>query len=178
MKARVYKLAWAAAVIGIGGLGITLICSAAGMRINTSRSIPLGFYWTSAHPVEKGAYVFLCPPETSVMAQARRRGYLHGGLCPGLYGNLMKKVVAMAEDEIVISDQGVSVNGVLLPLSAPLAYDRSGRRLQRFEPSRFTVGSAELLLMSDVSATSFDSRYFGPIDRAQVKTVIVPVLTW
>lgn len=168
----------AAAVTGIAVLGIAWSCSGAGMRVNTSRSIAQGLYWTSADPVVKGAYVFLCPPESDVMAQAKRRGYLLDGRCPGQYGYLMKKVVATADDEIVISDQGVRVNGVLLPFSAPLAHDRSGRSLQRFAPSRFTIGIAELLLMSDVSATSFDGRYFGPIDRAQVKTVIVPVLTW
>jgi type IV secretory pathway protease TraF len=32
--------------------------------------------------------------------------------------------------------------------------------------------------MSDVSRTSFDGRYFGPISRAQIRTVIVPVFTW
>ncbi|MES2568793.1 MAG: conjugal transfer protein TraF, partial [Verrucomicrobiota bacterium] len=38
-------------------------CYAAGARINTSKSIPVGLYWTSNSPVEKGAYVLLCPPE-------------------------------------------------------------------------------------------------------------------
>jgi type IV secretory pathway protease TraF len=32
--------------------------------------------------------------------------------------------------------------------------------------------------MSDVSGTSFDGRYFGPINRSQIKTVIRPVITW
>jgi hypothetical protein len=36
---------------------------AAGARINTTKSIPVGLYWTSSAPVEKGAYVLFCPPQ-------------------------------------------------------------------------------------------------------------------
>ncbi|MBL8368460.1 MAG: S26 family signal peptidase, partial [Candidatus Accumulibacter sp.] len=43
---------------------------------------------------------------------------------------------------------------------------------------RFTLSGSELLLMSDVSGISFDGRYFGPIDRSQIKGVIRPVFTW
>jgi type IV secretory pathway protease TraF len=32
--------------------------------------------------------------------------------------------------------------------------------------------------MSDVSGTSFDGRYFGPINRSQIQTVVSPVITW
>jgi type IV secretory pathway protease TraF len=43
---------------------------------------------------------------------------------------------------------------------------------------RYTLGESELLLMTDRSATSFDARYFGPITREHVKSVIRPVFTW
>jgi type IV secretory pathway protease TraF len=32
--------------------------------------------------------------------------------------------------------------------------------------------------MTDVSATSFDSRYFGTIQRSQISAVIRPVYVW
>jgi type IV secretory pathway protease TraF len=32
--------------------------------------------------------------------------------------------------------------------------------------------------MGDLNAKSFDGRYFGPVQRGQVKEVIVPVITW
>jgi len=35
-----------------------------------------------------------------------------------------------------------------------------------------TLNSNELLLMSDTNATSFDSRYFGVIDRPNVQAVV------
>lgn len=170
-----------AATLAIGGAGILafgLACYAAGMRINTSKSIALGIYWTSAEPVRKGTYVLLCPPQVGVIDEARRRGYLPYGFCPGNYGYLMKKVFATAGDTVNIGDAGVSVNDQLLPFSVPLKQDAAGRQLPRYQASHFVIGNSELLLMSDVSSTSFDGRYFGPVNRSQIKTVIVPVFTW
>ena len=62
--------------------------------------------------------------------------------------------------------------------SAPIKADKAGRPLPRYQSNSYTLGNSEVLLMSDVSATSFDGRYFGPINRSQIKTVIRPVITW
>ena len=41
-----------------------------------------------------------------------------------------------------------------------------------------TLKDNQVLLMSDYNPLSFDGRYFGPINRAQIRSVIRPVLTW
>lgn len=148
------------------------------MRINTTKSIPVGFYWMTGDPVKKGSYVILCPPETELFDTAKERGYIGAGFCPGGYGYMMKRVAAVADDVVLIAADGVRVNGDLLPLSVPRAVDNAGRPLPRIEIKRYTLGTSELLLMSDVSNTSFDGRYFGPIDRKQVRSAIRPILTW
>ncbi|MBV8634295.1 MAG: conjugative transfer signal peptidase TraF [Burkholderiaceae bacterium] len=178
MKPRLKSFPAAMTIGGAGIVAIGLACYAAGMRVNTSKSIALGIYWTSAEPVRKGAYVLLCPPQVGVIEEARRRGYLAYGFCPGNYGYLMKKVFAVAGDTVDIGDAGVSVNDLLLPFSMPLKHDTAGRPLPRYQASHFVIGNSELLLMSDASSTSFDGRYFGPVNRSQIKTVIVPVFTW
>jgi conjugative transfer signal peptidase TraF len=162
-----------AAVLALG-----IACYAAGVRVNTTRSIPVGLYLTSSAPVSKGAYVMFCPPSSGVFDEARQRGYIGSGLCPGGYGYLMKKVLAAKADAVTVADDGVRVNGELLPLSAPLKADKAGRPLARYQANRYALGYSEVLLMSDVSSTSFDSRYFGPIDVAQIKSVIEPVCVW
>ena len=170
-----------AAGVVIAGVAALLLAAggyAAGARVNTTKSIPVGLYWTSSAPVEKGAYVLFCPPQLGVFDDAKERGYIGAGFCPGDYGYMMKRVLAAKNDAITIADEGVRVNGELLPHSAPIQADRNGRPLPRFPAERFTLGGSELLLMSDVSGTSFDGRYFGPIHRSQIKGVIRGVFTW
>jgi conjugative transfer signal peptidase TraF len=170
-----------AAGTAIGGAGLLLLgvaCYAVGARINTTKSIPVGLYWTSDKPVEKGAYVFFCPPQVGLFVDAKERGYIGAGFCPGDYGYMMKRILAAKKDVVSISDDGVRVNGQLLPFSAPLKADKAGRPLPRYQAARYTLGNSEVLLMSDVSGTSFDGRYFGPVNLSQIKAVISPVLTW
>lgn len=159
-------------------LGIVAMLGLAGARVNTSRSIALGLYWTSSRPVQTGEYVLFCPPAIGVIEEARRRGYLAAGFCPGGYGYMMKRILAAGTDVVTVDAGGVRVNGVLLPHSTPLTADLAGRTMPRFRADRHVLGASEVLPMSDVSSTSFDGRYFGPVSRAQIKTVIVPVLTW
>ena len=166
------------AIAGIAVLSLGAAGYFAGARINTTQSIPVGLYWTSSQPVAKGAYVLFCPPEANVFEVAKARGYIGAGFCPGGYGFMMKRVVAAYGDTVSIADDGVRVNAVLMPLSVPLRMDKAGRPLVHFGSSRFSLDGSNVLLMSDVTGASFDSRYFGPIDRRQIKAVLTPVITW
>lgn len=178
MKLPFKQVTATTAIASAGLLVLAAICGAVGLRINDSKSIPLGIYVISNQPAVKGAYVLLCPPQSAVIAEAKRRGYLAPGFCPGDYGYLMKMIFAVHGDAVTITEKGVSVNGAVLPFSRPLLRDGAGRPLARYQPAAFSLRSSEVLLMSNVSGTSFDARYFGPVDRSQIKTVIVPVITW
>lgn len=178
MKPLTKRLAIGAA-IAVGALGLlTAAAYGLGLRINTSKSIPKGLYVMTKEPITVGSYVILCPPDVGVFREAKARGYLGPGYCPGGYGNLMKRVLAAKEDVVTVSPQGVTVNGRLLPLSQPLPKDGAGRPMPAYQATTYTLGNLELLLMSDVSGTSFDGRYFGPVNVAQVQSVIHPVFTW
>jgi conjugative transfer signal peptidase TraF len=154
-----------------------LTLAAAGARVNTSGSIPVGLYWTSDALVEKGAYVLFCPPQLGVFSMARERGYIGAGFCPGNYGYMMKRILAAKNDTVAVTDDGVSVNGFLLRNSKPVKADKAGRPLPHYRAS-FTLKDSELLLMSDSIDIGFDARYFGPIDHSHIKSVIYPVFTW
>ena len=165
------------AIFGIDVLLFGLACYAAGARVNTSTSLLLGLYWKSNTPMEKGDYVLFCPPQQSVFDTAKTRGYIGAGFCPGGYGYMMKQVLAVNGDVISINDDGVRVNDELLPLSKPFKADDNGQPLPHVQYIS-TLGGSDVLLMSQVNQKSFDGRYFGPINRSQIKDVIRPILTW
>ena len=150
----------------------------AGLRLNTTRSIPLGLYKMSHDPIEKGAYVLFCPPERLEFDLAKERGYIGAGFCPGGYGYMMKKVLATHHDVVSVTDEGVTINGTLLPASQPMEADSMGQPLPRFRITDHVLAPTEFLLMSDTNSRSFDARYFGPIPRDVIQSRIDPLLTW
>ena len=125
------RIAAGFAIAGVATLLLAVGGYAAGARVNTTKSIPVGLYWTSSAPVEKGAYVLFCPPQLGVFDDAKERGYIGAGFCLGGYGYMMKRVLAAKDDAVAVDDDGVRVNGELLPLSAPIKADKAGRPLPR-----------------------------------------------
>lgn len=151
---------------------------AAGLRVNTSPSIPVGVYRLTDEAITRGRYVLLCPPDTPLFQEAKRRGYVPAGFCPGNLGYLMKKVVAVSGDRVSVTPDGVMVNDTLLPFSKALNMDGNHRVLSPWQPESLTLKKDALLLMTDQSALSFDARYFGVLRQQQVRHVITPVLVW
>jgi conjugative transfer signal peptidase TraF len=162
-----------------GALCLLVIGYAAGLRFNFTRSLPLGLYRTVDRPVARLTYVRFCPPRNGAFALAMERGYLHtGDTCGSGYLPMLKRVAAVPGEQVHAQDDGVWVEGRRLPLSARLAADLAGRPLPRPAPARLRLASSQLWVMSDTNPRSFDSRYFGAIERSWVIEVVEPVLTW
>lgn len=174
MRSRRHTIIVTAAIAVVTIVGI----AGAGARINTTRSFPVGLYWQITTPPVIGDVVLVCPPATPLFAEARRRGYIGPGFCPGGYGYLFKRWVAGGGDHVVARPEGVWINGRLLPNSRSFAEDTAGRPLPRPSAVQYTVGTTEVVLMSDFSERSFDSRYYGAIDRAAIRGVVRPIFTW
>ncbi|WP_228892997.1 conjugative transfer signal peptidase TraF [Pseudoduganella aquatica] len=178
MKGLARKVGIGIAICALALLVQSVFLYLLGARVNTTLSIPVGLYWRVSEPVEKGAYVMFCPPPVEVFDQAKRRGYLGAGFCPGGYGYIMKQVAGVTDDQVEIGNDGVRINGRLLDMSAPLQADAGGRTMPRFQADRYVLSEHQLLLMGDSNPRSFDARYFGPVQRGQVKDVVTPVFTW
>lgn len=157
---------------------VTVTASLAGIRINTTGSYPRGIYWMTSEPIAKGALVIFCPTDTAVFRQAKERGYIDAGFCPGGTGYMIKKIMAAANDRVEMTTAGVFVNGVLVPNSKPMDKDLEGKPLSPVKADIAALDDHSVLLMSDYSPKSFDGRYFGLMDKSQIISVIRPILIW
>ena len=167
----------------ISFLGLTALLGAfalfgiAGLRINSSASLPAGLYIANA----QGAFIEFCPDDEGLSAE---RAYRRSALLPlGSWGGctdgaapLLKPVIGKAGDEIVLSPAGITVNGKLLPHTAPLEHDSFGRPLTHWPFERYCVAPGTLWVASSCNPRSYDSRYLGPIQqgaiRARLRTLL------
>lgn len=118
------------------------------------------------------------PPQNEIVKEAKKRHYITAGFCPGNYGYMMKKVLATPIDTVSFNSDGIYVNQERLALSKPILTDGLGRAMPIYQGKDVVINDSQLLVMSDVSSVSFDSRYLGPIHQKQIINVIQPVFTW
>ncbi|WP_367607879.1 conjugative transfer signal peptidase TraF [Legionella sp. W05-934-2] len=156
-------------------LSAALLLVAMGFRLNLTDSIPIGLYCITDIKNLKNAFVIFCPEDKPVFQQARDRGYIDSGLCPGNYGYLMKKVVAIKGDNISVTDEGIFVHHQLIPFSKPISADGLDRPLPQWRTRDYQLKEDEVLTMTSQSEWSFDARYFGPVHLSQIKGMITPV---
>jgi conjugative transfer signal peptidase TraF len=152
-------------------LGMFALFDAAGLRINTSASLPVGLYIVNPN----GSFVEFCPDDRGLSA---KRHYRARGVCSDGAAPLLKPVIGSPGDEIVLSHAGIAVNDKLLPHSAPLDHDSEGRPLAHWPAGRYTAAPGTLWVASSYNARSYDSRYFGPIRKSSVRASLRPLIVW
>lgn len=147
-----------------------------GLRVNITPSIPLGIYKVLNVEPKKGDYAWFCPPDIWQIKEAKRRGYIPIGDCPGSYAHFMKQVAAVVGDKVTINESGVFVNGKLLNYSKPISNDSVGNSLFLYKLNDYRIKNGEYLMMTDRLQNSFDSRYFGLVSGKIFK--LNRVLEW
>jgi len=155
-------------------LGLAIL---SGFRVNHTHSFPVGVYWTVPKNPEKSDLVMFEPPATATFNLALLRGYIGpGGFQP--YEHMIKRLVAVGGDVVSIDAGGVTVNGQSLVNNAQQPVDLAGRPMPVYRLQAYRLKPDEILVMSDYSRVSFDGRYFGPIPRSCLQSVLRPVWTW
>ncbi len=155
-------------------VGMFQLCGFLGLRINTSPSLPIGLYKATADT--RANLVEFCPAEPFATL-AIVRGYRDPGTCHDGAAPLLKPVVATSGDVVELSARGVSVNGVFLPNTAPLSKDTKGRPLEAWPFGRYVLAPETVWVASSYHPRSFDSRYFGPLSTAAIRSRLKPFLT-
>lgn len=147
-----------------------------GYRLNLTPSEPLGLWRIEKlqRPVAIGDLVFLCPPMTAVFAEAWRRGYLRRGMCVGGFAPLIKTVAALPGQRVEITDH-VLIDERSIPASSVSGTDGEGRLLL---PDSGGVVPPRHLFVHSSFASSYDSRYFGPVPDSGLLGLARPVFTF
>ena len=157
-----------AATIVIGGL-------AGKVRVNYTSSLPIGLYRTvGAGGMARGSIVLLCLPEP-IAHFARERDYIWRGNCPGDAAPVGKLVLAVEGDTVRLTKRGVYVNGRPVPNTRVLETDTQRRPVPHYPFGLYPVARNDVWIYSPYHRRSFDSRYFGPVPVASVRSHMLPV---
>jgi conjugative transfer signal peptidase TraF len=135
---------------------------------NPSLSAPRGWY-VLGQPgeLDRGSFAVVNLPGGPGRL-ADRRGYKPFTV------PLLKRVAAVSGQWVCEEDGDVQIDGE--PLARARSRDGAGRPLSAWSGCR-VLQAGELFLLSRDSG-SFDSRYFGPVDRTQVIGRAVRLWTW
>lgn len=154
-------------------------------RLNLSPSEPVGIWSVqrilpTTH-LRPGDVVTLCPSLPVGFHYAwLRAGPTVSNACPSGIAPYIKTIVAGPGAVIRETGQGVTINGRVLPHSRPVTLTTSHPQVRlpqwrgttTLKPGQFwAYGAGD-------PAYSFDSRYWGPFSRAEVRGMAQPVLTF
>jgi conjugative transfer signal peptidase TraF len=164
-KLSVYVLC--TTVFGVALIGSSLVTHPSPWLVwNASASVPIGFYHVVSGAPKRGDFVLVHTPD-SVEMLADARNYLPVGV------PLVKHIAAVVGDDVCALNSTVTINGKVV--ANQLEADRAGRPLPRWNGCR-KLDRDEYFLMTE-AADSFDSRYFGPVARANIIGRLVPLWT-
>lgn len=164
--------------LGVAGLFLALffLFDRYSLVLNTTDSYPLGIYQkkTIDRDIQRGDLVMFCLPDDLMAELILDRGYLAKGSCDSELIPLIKTVFAVAGDKVIVSEKGVSVNGPdLIENTTPIIQDVQGRNLPIFEGG--VIEKNHYAVFSTHHPRSFDSRYFGAIDRDDIDYLVEPL---
>jgi conjugative transfer signal peptidase TraF len=160
----------AAFLIGIGDAFGLLIS-------NTDSAAPSGVYHIISGEPKRGDLVAVCLPIT-IAQQGLSHGYLRTGPCPCNAEPVGKILGALPGDTVQIESNAVSVNGARFARSAVAEKDSAGRPLHHISFGTYRVSPDQVWLFGFNDRRSWDSRYFGPVPIANVRSRLEPILTW
>lgn len=135
---------------------------------NASVSVPIGLYRIEHDSAPAVGELVAVRPSPSLARYMDARRYVEAGV-------LLVKPIA-AENGATVCRRGLSVTIDGRTVAAALPHDRLGRSLPVWSGCR-RLGADDLFLIAPAHRDSFDSRYFGPVERRQIVGRAVPLWT-
>ncbi|WP_339864890.1 conjugative transfer signal peptidase TraF [Paremcibacter congregatus] len=153
-----------AAISGVGLIGVASVSHTPLLIWNASASAPIGLYRLTLAVPKHGDLVLVSPPE-SLAKFAAERGYLAAGV------PMIKRIAAMGGDDVCALHNLIMINGKII--ARQFEADRAGRPMPRWRECRALADDEIFLILPPED--SFDSRYFGPVQRSRIMGRILPL---
>jgi len=154
---------------------IAAVSLALGVRVNFTPSVSRGLYRSVEGTAATGDLVAVCLP-TEISRFGLQRGYLGSGSCDDGAMPVLKFVLAVAGDEVQLEWASVTISGRGSYRLQTLTQDSSGRALRPTSRGQYRLAPGDLWLVSAGHERSWDSRYYGAVPAAAVRSVFVPML--
>ena len=162
------------ALVASLSLATDALLKGARLHINFSNSVPIGLYREA--PEQAGSYAAICLPAETVQHAIHAGLTMEHGTCPGGFEPILKPLFeASKTSPIRYAQNGFSIAGRLLPHTAPKSRSRIGAPLTH---APFGIYRSGLWAISAFNSSSFDSRYFGPVDPGSIQFRVKPFLTF
>jgi len=141
--------------------------------INTTPSVSKGLYLQTWTTPEQGDLVLVDPPDNIVFREARKKRILSNGLSSAGTCYMIKIVAATAGDEVEIRKEGMFVNGEKLTNS-----QRQNWQIEGMVELPIKKKLKDEVLLYTPHPRSFDSRYFGLLERKTILSSLKPLFLW
>ena len=147
-----------------------------GYYLNWTTSMPLGFYkMTAPDKLQRGDDVMVClPPAIGIVGLHHE--YLMPGKCPGGFEPIIKELIAVPGDTITITAAAMIVGGKTYPAHTR-EKDHLDRSLAAIARGTFANTQSYWLYGKNSPKDSWDSRYWGGVDRSSIIKLATPALT-
>jgi conjugative transfer signal peptidase TraF len=166
---RAKRLSSTTTAVLLTALTLGAIVDHQGIACNRTESLPIGFYWTApvGGGLSRGVLVSIDAPP-SVRSLVRERDYLRAG------ERFFKRILAVPGDEVCVDRARFAINGKTI--GPVFKADRQGRPL----PSQSFCGRvpANTFWVGSDYERSFDSRYFGPVVKRDLRQRLEPLWTF
>lgn len=143
---------------------------------NTTGSLPKGIYYnTFKKEPSLNDIVLFCPPLNDVVHFGYEHKFFKSSyICHGKYQPLMKRIVASENDTVKVTDTAVLINNIPIDNTAYINFLPSNMRTY-FQGK---LRKNEYFLLSNYHKKSFDSRYFGTVNKKNIIKTIKPLFIW
>lgn len=172
MKTLLKSLLWIGVVAT--AIGAPSFLSNSNLRLNSTDSVPVGLYLSQSQP--NTSFAGICLEATTLNSALAAGLELGRGECPDGHQPILKPIYrATPESPIQLDSHGFTVAGARMANTVPKLFSRTGKPLPHYAFGVYTYG---LWAVSGYSRDSYDSRYFGPVAREDVRFYAKPLLVF